>query len=33
CKGIKQLELLQGTNIKLDDFLPSSLPNRRQNLQ
>ncbi|CAF2630558.1 unnamed protein product [Rotaria sp. Silwood2] len=33
CKGIKQLGLLQGTHINLDDFLPSSLPNRRQGLQ
>ena len=34
CKGIKQLELLQGTNINLEDFLPPTLPNyRRRDLQ
>jgi len=33
CKAIKQLELLQGTNVNLDDFLPSSLLNQRQDLQ
>lgn len=33
CKAIKQLELLQGTNINLDEFLPSTLPNQRQYLQ
>jgi hypothetical protein len=33
CKAIKQLELLQGTNINLDEFLPSTLPNQGQHLQ
>jgi len=33
CKAIKQLELLQGTNVNLDDFLAPSLPNQRQDLQ
>jgi hypothetical protein len=30
---MKQLELLQGTNVNLDEFLPASLPNQRQDLQ
>ncbi|UJR30925.1 hypothetical protein I4U23_018437 [Adineta vaga] len=33
CKGIKQLELLQGTNINLDEFLAPTLPNQRLNPQ
>jgi hypothetical protein len=33
CKAIKQLELLQGTNVNLDEFLAPSLPNQRQDLQ
>ncbi|CAF1670239.1 unnamed protein product, partial [Adineta ricciae] len=33
CKGIKQLELLQGTNINLDEFLASNLPNQHLNAQ
>lgn len=31
CKSVKQLQLLQGTNINLDDFLPNRLPNERDN--
>ena len=33
CKAIKQLELLQGTKINLDEFLASAMPSRRQNAQ
>ena len=33
CKGVKQLELLQGTKINLDEFLATSLPNREQHRQ
>lgn len=33
CKAVKQLELLQGNNVKLDDFLSSKLPNEGQELQ
>ncbi|CAF3699692.1 unnamed protein product [Rotaria sordida] len=33
CKGTQQLQLLQGTNINLDDFLPSSLSDRQHNFQ
>lgn len=33
CKGVKQLELLQGTKVNLDEFLASSLPKPIQNLQ
>ncbi|CAF3863443.1 unnamed protein product [Adineta steineri] len=33
CKAVKQLELLQGTNINLDEFLSPNLPNQQQNLQ
>ena len=33
CKAIKQLELLQGTNVNLDDFLPLSVHNLQQHLQ
>ena len=33
CKAIKQLELLQGTKVNLDEFLASAMPSRRQNAQ
>lgn len=33
CKAMKQLELLQGSNVDLNEFLPASLPNRRRGLQ
>ncbi len=33
CKALKQLELLQGSNVNLEEFLSSSLPNQRQDLQ
>ena len=33
CKAVKQLQLLQGSNVNLDEFLPSTLPIQRENLQ
>jgi hypothetical protein len=33
CKAVQQLTLLQGTNINLDEFLSSSMPIRRADLQ
>lgn len=30
CKGIRQLELLQGTKVNLDEFLASAMPRRLQ---
>lgn len=33
CKAMKQLELLQGSNVNLDEFLSSGLPNYRHNFE
>ncbi|CAF2043567.1 unnamed protein product [Rotaria magnacalcarata] len=33
CKAVTQLQLLQGTNINLDDFLPVKLPDGRGDIQ
>jgi hypothetical protein len=33
CKAMKQLELLQGSNVNLEEFLSSSLPNQTQDIQ
>jgi hypothetical protein len=33
CKAMKQLELLQGSNVNLEEFLAPSLPNRGESLQ
>ncbi|CAF4948680.1 unnamed protein product, partial [Rotaria socialis] len=33
CKSVQQLQLLQGTNINLDDFLPVKLPDGRGDMQ
>lgn len=30
CKGVRQLELLQGTKVNLDEFLASTMPHRLQ---
>jgi hypothetical protein len=30
---MKQLELLQGSNVNLEEFLSSSLPNQTQDIQ
>ena len=33
CKAMKQLELLQGSNVNLDEFLASALPSHRQGME